>query len=121
MCPKKFAKELLTEAAIDTSHPVCTPLLAHLKLSHDAGSLISTPEVYRSLVGKLNYLTNTRPDLSYTVQTLSQYIHAPRTTHLDALNHTLRYLAGTVQEGILFKASDQLTLQAFSDVGFLRC
>lgn len=88
----------------------------HLKLSHDDGILIPNPKVYRYLVGKLNYLTNTRLDLSYTVQTLSQYMHAPRTTHLAAVHHTLRYLVGIVQQCILLKASDQLTLQAFSDV-----
>lgn len=121
LCQRKFAKELLAEAAIDVSHHVCTPLPVHLKLSNDDGILISNPEVYRSLVGKLNYLTNTRPDLSYTVQTLSQYMHAPRNTHLSALHHTIRYLAGTINQGILLKGSDQLKLQAFSDADWGSC
>lgn len=110
LCQRKFAKELLTEAAIDISHPMCTPLPVHLKISTEDGSLIPNPELYRSLVGKLNYLTNTRPDLSYTVQTLSQYMHAPRNTHLSTLNHTLRYLASTVNQGILLNGSNQLKL-----------
>ena len=75
----------------------------------------------RTLVGKLNYLTNTRPALSYTVQTLSQYMHAPRTSHWSALQHTLRYLAGTATQGILLKASDKLKLQAFSDADWASC
>nr|XP_017221138.1 PREDICTED: uncharacterized mitochondrial protein AtMg00810-like [Daucus carota subsp. sativus] len=82
---------------------------------------MSNPELYRSLVGKLNYLTNTRPDLSYTVQSLSQYMHAPRTSHFAALHHTLRYLAATVTQGILLKAADHLKLQAFSDADWASC
>lgn len=68
---------------------------------------------------KFKHLANI--DLSYTVQTLSQYMHAPRTSHLDALHHTLRYLAGTVTQGILLHASDKLTLQAFSDADWTSC
>ncbi|XP_074352828.1 uncharacterized protein LOC141691979 [Apium graveolens] len=116
LCQTKFATELLSEAAIDLTHPVCTPLPVHLELSNTEGVLLSNPKVYRSLVGKLNYLTSTRPDLSYTFQTLSQYMHAPRNTHLSVLHHTLHYLAGTIHQGILLKTSDQLKLQAFFDV-----
>ena len=93
---QKFTKEIITEAGIDCTRTTCTPLPVHLKLSHSDGTLITNPESYRSLVGKLNYLTNSRPDLSYTVQALSQYMHAPGDTHLAALHHTIRYLAGTI-------------------------
>lgn len=99
----------MSEADIDLSRPSCTPLPVHLKLSQSDGDLISNPDMYRSLVGKFNYLTNTHPDLSYTVQTLSQFMHAPRTPHVAALHHTLRYLAGTLNQGILIKAADHLT------------
>ncbi|XP_021761303.1 uncharacterized protein LOC110726145 [Chenopodium quinoa] len=74
-----------------------------------------------SLVGKLNFLTSTRPDLSYTVQALSQFMSEPRTSHLAALQHTLRYAAGTEGQGILLKASDQLKLEAFSDSNWGAC
>lgn len=122
ICQQKFAKELLSEAEIDTSQQVsCTPLPVHLKISSTDGDLLSKPDVYRSIVGKLNYLTNTRPDLSYTVQTLSQFMHAPRNTHFNALQHTLRYLAGTINQGILLRASCKLTLQAFSDADWASC
>lgn len=105
----------------DISHPTCTPLPVHLKLSNTEGELISNPELYRPLVGKFNYLTNTRPDLSYMVQSLSQYMHAPRSKHLRALHHAIRYLAGTVTQGILLKATDQLKFQAFSDADWASC
>ena len=70
---------------------------------------------YKQLVGKLNFLTSTKPDLSFTVQTLSQFMQAPSIDHCNALLHTLNYVSSTTGQGILFKDSTQLSLQAFSD------
>lgn len=117
----KFTHELLTSSGFDFSKAANTPLPVNLKLSNFEGEILSDPEHYRSLVGKLNYLTNTRPDLAYTVQTLSQFMHSPRSTHLSALQHTLRYVAHTSHQGILLRASTQLTLQAFSDADWASC
>lgn len=72
-------------------------------------------------MGKLNFLTHTRPDLSYTVQTLSQYMQHPTTAHFDALRHTLNYVASTSGQGILLLATDQLSLRAFSDSDWASC
>lgn len=71
------------------TRPTVTPLPVNLKLNTTDGHLLPNPEHYRSLVGKLNYLTNTRPDLSYDEQTLSQFMQHPRSPHLAALHHTL--------------------------------
>lgn len=98
-----------------------TPLPQNLKLQTDKGSLLPDPTLYRSLVGKLNFLTHTRPDLAFTVQCLSQFMQSPRTSHLEALHHTLRYVAQTAGQGILLQASDKLTLQAFSDSDWASC
>ena len=73
------------------------------------------------MVGKLNFLTHTRPDLSFTVQTLSQFLQLPRTSHLQALSHTLAYVQGTLTQGILLKATEQLSLHAFSDSDWAAC
>lgn len=118
---KKFASDLLKDCNLNISQPAVTPLPLHLKLTATDGCLLDDPEHYRSLVGKLNYLTNTRPDLSYVVQTLSQFLHCPRAPHLEALTHTLRYVAQSVGQGILLKASNSLTVQAFSDSDWASC
>jgi len=76
----------------------------------DEGTLLEDPAQYRALVGKLNFLTHTRPDLSFTVQTLSQFLQHARTSHLQALLHTLAYVQGTMTQGILLKGADQLKL-----------
>ena len=60
----------------------------------------------------MNFLTTTRPDLAYAVQSLSQFMHAPRFSHLATLLHTLRYVSHIAGQGILLKASDELCLQA---------
>ncbi|KAL2921578.1 Retrovirus-related Pol polyprotein from transposon TNT 1-94 [Bienertia sinuspersici] len=67
----KFTKELLKESGITEFKPAVTPLPVNLKLQAEEGDLCSDPATYRKLVGKLNFLSNTRPDLPYTVQTLS--------------------------------------------------
>lgn len=77
--------------------------------------MFSNPNLYRSLIGKLNFLTNTRPDLSYYVQVLSQFMHSPLTIHYDALLHTLSYVRQTAGQGILLRGTDHLTLQTYSD------
>lgn len=78
---KKFTSDILRNCDVDFSKPAVTPLPLNLKLSVSAGSLFVQYEVYRYLIGKLNYLTNTRPDLSYAVQTLNQFIQQPRIPH----------------------------------------
>ncbi|KAL8103387.1 hypothetical protein AgCh_027816 [Apium graveolens] len=106
---------------MDVSKPAITPLPLNLKLSAADGDLVSNPEEYRSIVGKLNFLTNTRPDISCTVQLLSQFMQSPRTSHFTALHHTLRYLSATAGQGIKLQNPDNLILQAFSDSDWASC
>ncbi|XP_019105507.2 uncharacterized mitochondrial protein AtMg00810-like [Beta vulgaris subsp. vulgaris] len=117
----KFTKELLSFCKFDLSKKASTPLPINLKLHADLGDLLDDPSTYRSLVGKLNFLTTSRPDLAYAVQNLSQFMQNPRTSHHDALLHTLRYVACTASQGIMLKASDNLCLQAFSDSDWAAC
>lgn len=117
----KFTRELLRESGIIDFKPVLTPLPAQLKLSATEGPLFQDPTLYRSLVGKLNFLTHTRPDLAFAVQALSQFMHAPRLPHFNALVHTLSYVHSTTGQGIIIKGSNQLTLQAFSDSDWASC
>lgn len=112
---KKFSNDILKECDFDVSKPAVTPLPLHLKHSATDGQLYSRPDHYRSFVGKSNYLTNTRRNLSYAVQTFIRYMQNHRLPHFDALCHTLRYVSHAVGQGILLNAADHLTLQAFSD------
>jgi histone deacetylase 1/2 len=70
---------------------------------------------YRSIVGALQYLTLTRPDLSFSVNKVCQYLHAPTTAHWTAAKRILRYVKDTSQLGLTFRWSTSTLLSAFSD------
>lgn len=71
--------------------------------------------MYQRLVGKLNYLTITRPDLAYAVSVVSQFMQAPRTSHLDAVYRILRYLKTCPARGIVYSRNGHLRVSAYSD------
>jgi hypothetical protein len=60
---------------------------------------------YRSFVGGLQYLTVTRPDLSFVVNKVCQYLHEPRTPHMIFVKRILRYVCFTIDSGLLFRSS----------------
>ena len=70
---------------------------------------------YQRLVGKLIYLAHTRPDIAYAVSVVSQFMHCPKTSHLQAAHRILHYLKGTPGKGILFRRGRKLTIEAYTD------
>ncbi|XP_058751699.1 uncharacterized mitochondrial protein AtMg00810-like [Vicia villosa] len=80
-----------------------------------AGETISNPTAYRRLIGRLLYLTHSRPDIAYTVSKLSQSLDAPTNEHMLAGLHTLRYLKQCPRQGLFFSADSPLYLKGFSD------
>ena len=80
---------------------------------------MSNPSLYRQLVGSLVYLTVTRPDISYAVHQVSQYLSAPRSTHYATVMRILRYLKGTLFHGLFYSAQSLLVLHAFSDADWV--
>ncbi|XP_021838405.2 uncharacterized mitochondrial protein AtMg00810-like [Spinacia oleracea] len=118
---RKYIKDILVDAGMEECDPVLTPLSRGLKISTDVGDLIDEPEVYRRLVGRLLYLSITRPDLSYCVQHLSQFVHSPRTPHLRTALHVLKYLKGTLDDGIWYSSSSDMQLSAYSDADWSSC
>ncbi|XP_060210665.1 uncharacterized mitochondrial protein AtMg00810-like [Lycium barbarum] len=73
---RKFALKLLSELDCEDAQSISTPLDPTMKLTSDFGTPLADPTIYRRLIGKLNFLTNMRPDLSFTVQTLRQYMQS---------------------------------------------
>ena len=71
---------------------------------------MDSPEVYRRLVGKLNFLVHTRPDLAFAVQLLSQFMSDPRMPHYHATLHVLKYLNNDPNKGLLMNNGDDFTL-----------
>ena len=79
---------------------ITMPMTTNLKLFGDTTSETVDATLYRQMIGSLMYLTNTRPDICFAVNTLSQYMVEPRHVHLIAAKHVLRYLKGTIDYGL---------------------
>ena len=76
---------------------------------------------YRIIVGALQYLTLTRPDISFSVNKVCQFLHAPTTSHWTAVKRILRYIKGTLNIGLTFRRSSSTLLSAFSDADWAGC
>ena len=91
---RKYVTDLLTKTNMLHSKPVSTPMASSPKLTLNSDSPLSDPREYRQVVGSLQYLSLTRPDISYAVNKLSQFMHSPTTCHWLAVKRLLRYLSG---------------------------
>ena len=85
------------------------------------GDLLDDATSYRRLVGSLLYLTLTRLDITFAVNSLREFLYAPCSSHLQAAQHLLRYLKGAPGLGLFFPASSSLQLRAFSDADWATC
>lgn len=112
---QKYINDLLNKQKMADAKPVATPLPTSPKLTLNGGTPLLNIAPYRSLVGSLQYLAFTRPDISYAVARLSQFMHKPTMEHQQAAKQVLRYLAGTRSHGIFFHKNTPLTLHAYSD------
>ena len=79
------------------------------------GDPLPDPSNYRSMVGGLQYLTLSRPDISFAVNQVCQFMHNPRTSHLQVVKRIFRYIKGTLEQGLIFHKSNDFTLRSFSD------
>ena len=112
----KYASDLLSQAGLTDSKIVDTPVELNAHMTPSGGKPLSNPSLYRQLVGILIYLTVTRPDISYVVHQVSQYLFAPQSTHYAAVLHIIRYLKGTLFHGLFYSAQSPFVLCAFFDV-----
>jgi len=102
---------------------MATPMTHTSRLSPDQGTPLDNTATseYRRLLGHLIYLTNTRPDITFTVHNLSQFISNSTTFHQQAASCILRYLKGTLGDGLFFPYQNNLTLCGFSDSNWATC
>nr|GEU70300.1 uncharacterized mitochondrial protein AtMg00810-like [Tanacetum cinerariifolium] len=114
LSPKKYAIELLDREHMTTCNPTRTPVDTESKLGAD-GDPVSDPTLYRSLACGLQYLTFTRPNISYVVQQVCLYIHDPREPYFSAFKRILRYVHGMLDFGLQLYASSTRSLVAYSD------
>ena len=94
---------------------MATPMASNLKLLSDATSESVDGTMYRQMIGSLMYLTNTRLDICFVVNTLSQFLTDLRNVHLIATKHILRYLRSTVDYGLKYGANQKINLEGYVD------
>ncbi|XP_018621995.1 uncharacterized mitochondrial protein AtMg00240-like [Nicotiana tomentosiformis] len=117
----KYTTDLLQEFNCHHFCLVSTPLDPSVKLTLDMRAPVSDPSVYRRLIGKLNFLQHTRPDISFSVQHLSQFLQKPQVPHMMVALHVLRYLLHDPAQVILLSSSADFSLVSFSDSDWGSC
>uniref|UniRef100_A0A2N9HAP9 CCHC-type domain-containing protein n=1 Tax=Fagus sylvatica TaxID=28930 RepID=A0A2N9HAP9_FAGSY len=118
---RKYALDILNDSGQLGARIAPFPMEQNLKLTNQDGDLLPDPSAYRRLVGRLIYLTITRPDIVFAVNILSQFMHAPRLPHMQAATRVLRYIKGTPGQGILFPSSNTLHVTAYTDSDWASC
>ena len=117
----KFILDLLQAYSMTDCNPVSAPLPSNLKLFPKMDNPLKEATSYRQLIGKLNFLLHTRPDLSFTVQYLSQFNQTPCEAHYDAALHVLKYLKGTASQGIFLNDKPLYNIEAYCDSDWAAC
>ncbi|XP_016193034.1 uncharacterized protein LOC107633960 [Arachis ipaensis] len=113
--------DILKDAGFENCKPASTPMDCSTKLSKTEGVPLSDSIEYRRLVGKLLYLTNTRPNISFAIGKLSQYLDHPTTSHLSVVHRILRYTKASPATGIVFSATSDLCVTGFADSDWVAC
>jgi len=120
---EKYANDVLRRVGMMSCKLVSTLLSTSEKLSANESSPLGPSDAtnYRSVVGALQYLTLTRPDISYLVNKVCQYLHAPTTLHWAAVKRILRYMKHTTKLGFKICRSSSSLITAFSDADWAGC
>jgi hypothetical protein len=101
--------------------PMSTPLVTNLRKIDAVDLETVDPTIYRQLIASLMYLVNTRPDISFAVNSLSRFMVDPRRVQWIAAKHVLHYLRGTVEYGLFYERSGGVRLAGFTNVDWAGC
>jgi hypothetical protein len=112
--------ELLDHAGMSGCKPCTTPIDTNAKLFAN-GPPVADATDYHALAGALQWLTFTRPDISYAVQQICLYMHDPREPHLALIKRVLHYIKGTLDYGLKILRSSTSDLVAYSDADWAGC
>ncbi|XP_055826233.1 uncharacterized mitochondrial protein AtMg00810-like [Solanum dulcamara] len=116
-----YATKIIERAKMTNCSPYPTPVDTKSKLSATVDTPYDDPTKYRSLTGALQYLTFTRPDISYVVQQVCLHMNAPTNEHMRALKHIIRYLQGTLTHGLYLYKSSVNRLISYTDADWGGC
>lgn len=118
---RQYILEVLERAGMTDCKPCSTPIDTSSKLSGTKGPPVADPTHYRGLAGALQYITFTRPGISYAIQQVCLHMHDPREPHYMLIKHILCYLHETLNHGLHLGPTDVSTLVAYSDADWAGC
>ncbi|GKD42806.1 retrovirus-related pol polyprotein from transposon TNT 1-94 [Tanacetum coccineum] len=118
---RKYALDILSESDLLGAKPCDFSIEPNHQLPLASGPNFNQPDHYRCLVGRLFYLTFTRPELCYLVHTLAQFMHSPKDAHWNVALRVLHYLKGHHGQGLLLRRDSSLQLNAYCDSDYASC
>lgn len=121
LCQRKYCQDLLEQTRLLAAKPTSTPMDPSHNLHCADSPTITDPTKFRSLIGKLVYLTNLRSVISFVVCRLSQHLDAPTDLHMQVVFRIMRYLKNAPALGLFFSSNNNLILEGFSDSDWGAC
>ena len=115
---RKYALDILEETGMLDCKPIDTPIDPNVKLVPGQGESLEDPWRYRQFVGKLNYLTITRPDISFLVSVVSQFLRSPCDSHWNVVIRILRYIKSTPGQRVLYENRGHTQVIGYTDSGY---
>nr|GEV45498.1 ribonuclease H-like domain-containing protein [Tanacetum cinerariifolium] len=121
---RKYCLDLLSEFGLLACKPSATPIEQNLAISNEptkVDKVLDNITEYQKLIGKLIYLTHTRPDISYSIHCLSEFMHKPLRSHIKIALKVLRYLKSNPGKGVHIVKQPIASLEAFVDADWAKC
>ena len=121
LCRQRYISDILKRANMSLAKPITSPMSSSATFSKFDGVKFDDATLYRSVVGALQYLSITRPNIAFTVNKVSQFMNEPQDTHWSAIKRILCYLKHTIDHGLFIKKCSSNQLFAFSDADWAGC
>lgn len=118
---RKYLLDIMSNFDLLSARPLSLPMDQNLHLSQTDGSLLPDTAPFCRLIGRLLYLTITRPDISFAVHTQSQFMQGPTILHLQAAHRVLQYIKQSLGQGLIFSSTSPVTLQGYCDSDWAAC
>ncbi|XP_040996025.1 uncharacterized mitochondrial protein AtMg00810-like [Juglans microcarpa x Juglans regia] len=112
---RKYISNILRKANMLEANPISSPMSASIKLSKFDSPSFDNPTLFRNVVGSLQYMSLTKPDISFSVNKVCQFMHDPKVTHWSTVKRILWYLKFSINHGLFFAKQYGAVLHAYSD------
>lgn len=115
----KYIKKILKKFGMEDSKLVSTPMTTNCKLSKNDEYASIDETLYRSMIGKLQYVVHSRTDITHVVGIVARFSIDPKETHMATIKRNFRYLRGTEDYGLLYKRKNYFDLKVYTDVDWV--